>query len=353
MEKKNYHIKLGLGLLLLVILLFLGGWLLIDVNICKEEARGTFGDKFGALNALFSGLAFAGLIYTIFLQHDELCCQRQELADNREEMKRQTDEFKKENESLKIQRFENTFFNMLTLQQQIIDELVYKDVIKLPTKETTTDPAMPFAEKENLVKREVKGREMFRFAFEESIHDPKRNQHVGLAGAMREEGQQAYTDYYTSSYFDHYFRHFYSILKFIKQNEWMGEKEQYRYATILRATLSRYELVWLYYNGLSENGYEKLKPLLEEFSMLKNLRPELLTLCGENAQLLNEKKISNDDLISNDFSGTDYEFFMTDCNNPDTEHYYIQAFYKNEELKNGLEYFHRWQTYMRQYGLTL
>lgn len=33
---------------------------------------GTFGDMFGAVNALFSGLAFAGLIYTIAIQRQEL-----------------------------------------------------------------------------------------------------------------------------------------------------------------------------------------------------------------------------------------------------------------------------------------
>ena len=34
--------------------------------------RGQFGDVFGAVNALFSGFAFAGLIYTVFLQREEL-----------------------------------------------------------------------------------------------------------------------------------------------------------------------------------------------------------------------------------------------------------------------------------------
>lgn len=52
--------------------------------------------------------------------------------------------------------------------------------------------------------------------------------------------------------------------------------ERDEYAALIRAQLSRYELIWLYYNGLSEFGKEKLKPLLERFSMLKNLREELL-----------------------------------------------------------------------------
>lgn len=43
---------------------------------------------FGAVNALFSGLAFAGIIYTIFLQKEELALQREELKANREELAR-------------------------------------------------------------------------------------------------------------------------------------------------------------------------------------------------------------------------------------------------------------------------
>lgn len=41
--------------------------------------RGTFGDMFGAVNALFSGLALGGIIIAIILQSQELTLQRQEL----------------------------------------------------------------------------------------------------------------------------------------------------------------------------------------------------------------------------------------------------------------------------------
>lgn len=43
---------------------------------------------FGAVNALFSGLAFAGLIYTIVLQKQDLELQRNEIALNRAELKK-------------------------------------------------------------------------------------------------------------------------------------------------------------------------------------------------------------------------------------------------------------------------
>jgi len=41
---------------------------------------GTFGDSFGAINALFSGMAFAGVIVAILMQREELRLQRQELT---------------------------------------------------------------------------------------------------------------------------------------------------------------------------------------------------------------------------------------------------------------------------------
>lgn len=50
--------------------------------------RGQFGDIFGGVNALFTGLAFAGVIYTILLQRRELELQREELRLNRAELGR-------------------------------------------------------------------------------------------------------------------------------------------------------------------------------------------------------------------------------------------------------------------------
>tara|TARA_Y100001970_G_C13967790_1_gene716534 strand:- start:20 stop:472 length:453 start_codon:yes stop_codon:yes gene_type:complete len=51
------------------------------------SSRASNGDAFGAVNALFSGLAFAGLIYTMIMQSKELALQREELAMQRQEMK--------------------------------------------------------------------------------------------------------------------------------------------------------------------------------------------------------------------------------------------------------------------------
>lgn len=61
--------------------------LLVVTNVLPGwQERGQFGDLFGSVNALFSGLAFAGLIAAILLQHEELKLQREELKLQREEM---------------------------------------------------------------------------------------------------------------------------------------------------------------------------------------------------------------------------------------------------------------------------
>lgn len=52
------------------------------------QQRGLFGDSYGALNALFSGLAFAGVIATLLLQRQELSYQREELELTRAELQR-------------------------------------------------------------------------------------------------------------------------------------------------------------------------------------------------------------------------------------------------------------------------
>lgn len=78
-------------LFIIIIIIWASSFVLVFYQIPKWTDRGTFGDTFGAINALFSGLAFAGIIYTILLQRKELALQRQELADTRIELKRSAD----------------------------------------------------------------------------------------------------------------------------------------------------------------------------------------------------------------------------------------------------------------------
>lgn len=64
-----------------------GGSGIIIFNVFNSNDRGTFGDMFGAINALFSGFALFGIIISIMIQQSELNLQRKELTDTREEFK--------------------------------------------------------------------------------------------------------------------------------------------------------------------------------------------------------------------------------------------------------------------------
>lgn len=249
-------------MLCLVLFLFCANLFLIFLPYSKE-ARGTFGDQFGAVNALFSGLAFAGLIYTIMLQRKDLKLQRQdlklqrkELELTRKEMEEQTAEYEKQNETLKIQRFENTFFNMLSQFQEVVNNLKV-------SKEFYGGEGRDCFEKTYMKNEQI----------EQSFNDFA---HLSMYTIIFRNGIEGYKKSEVPKYFDHYFRLLYRILKFVNDSKVISDfDEKYEYTAMLRAMLSRYELVWLYYNGLSY-GAHKLKPLIERYAMLNNLRKELL-----------------------------------------------------------------------------
>jgi hypothetical protein len=73
---------------LAVVGLWLVSFLVIVFTVASWEQRAQLGDLFGVVNSLFSGLAFAGVIYTIYLQREELALQRRELQLTRDELQR-------------------------------------------------------------------------------------------------------------------------------------------------------------------------------------------------------------------------------------------------------------------------
>ncbi len=64
--------------------LWLGSYFVIRFIFKLENGNaGTFGDQFGAINALFTGLSFAGIIITLRQQQEELSAQRREFMNSR------------------------------------------------------------------------------------------------------------------------------------------------------------------------------------------------------------------------------------------------------------------------------
>ena len=244
---------------------------------------GLFGDSTGMINSFFSVCAFIGVLVTLVLQ----------MYDSKEQKI-----------SIKIERFENTFFKMLSLQQEIVKDLsfTYKESV-----ETLIDGGA--SSESSYVKRSVLGRELFRYFFEDStqrLRDTNGNklEYQGMRQMIRSIGNTHYDYTFTASYFDHYFRHLYRIIKFIDETDLLpNDKDiRYKYTSMVRAQLSRYELIWIFYNCLSENGVTKFKQLVENYTLLKNIRIELL-VTSEEKDLYNKKCEEGAVEKTTDFSG--------------------------------------------------
>lgn len=86
-EKSVITLWIVIGAALIIGLWFLS-FVLISTFYSTPTERGTFGDMFGAINALFSGLAFLGLIIALILQKKELEEQRKEIGNSIEAQER-------------------------------------------------------------------------------------------------------------------------------------------------------------------------------------------------------------------------------------------------------------------------
>lgn len=220
--------------------------------------RGTFGDMFGAVNALFSGLAFAGIIYTIILQSKELKLQRDEIRETRKE-------FKQQNETLSQQRFENTFFNMMSQHNEIISLFVLSNGI-------AKDGSPKY----------IQGRQVLSRIYQRlkvTIETRKKESPYSFPPV------DFINDIYNSVYSDFsenlgvYFRSLYRIFKFIDESAINNKKV---YSDILRSQLTDHEISLLFFNGMTQKGI-KFKSLINEYALLNNIPNDEIFLDFRNS----------------------------------------------------------------------
>ncbi len=228
---------------------------------------GTFGDAFGTLNALFSGLAFAGVVVTLYLQ-------RKDIKNSQEQVERQQVEAARQQE-------ESQFYNMLGLQQSVVRGF---DVVKIhfDTIGNTTRPDS------------ITGRDCFRtWALQ------LKRAYKELENALDDDDVDFTIDAYDLVWNKHrgdlsiYFRSLYSLFKFCSRckyadSRWLG--------TVVRSLISDYELVMIFYNCLSLRG-AKFKNFANEFALFDNLDPKLLLSISHVLRLDREAYGRNEDVL--------------------------------------------------------
>lgn len=74
-----------------------------------------FGDSYGAINALFSGFAFAGVLIALIMQMNELSLQREELSLSRKEYT--------------VNRISNIIYRQLDIIKKGVDSLVFNNTL--------------------------------------------------------------------------------------------------------------------------------------------------------------------------------------------------------------------------------
>ncbi|UVL17457.1 putative phage abortive infection protein [Pseudomonas sp. B21-044] len=224
------------GVLVLVMFLYVSYFVMLlwstPFAVLPEKLReGAFGDSFGTLNALFSGLAFSGVLITMLLQRKDLLEARVQASN---------------------QQIESQFYNMLALQQNIVSgfDMKSKGVLL------------------------HSGRDCFkawyRF-FESQLQEEQVSPGLGV--------EEAYDIMWLKYQGDLglYFRSLYSIFRFVSE---CGHPDAAKFGGVVRSLLSDFELVILYYNCLSKQG-SGFKKFVEEFRVFDNLDVDMLVDVGE------------------------------------------------------------------------
>lgn len=202
---------------------------------------------FGGITALFSGLAFAGLVTTMVMQRQELELQRKELAQTRE--------------VFSMQQFENTFFGLITIFNDHVNSI---EIVKSDLKLT--------ARMSNEIK--YKGRSaLVLIADNLPKGTDKESTRAEIQSAINEYELMYNRD--LESELGPYFRLLYNIIRHIEHADFRGtEKEktdkQLIYSKIVRAHLNSSEVKLLMFNCASVHG-SGLKSWVVKHSLLKHI----------------------------------------------------------------------------------
>lgn len=264
---------------ILVLIIIIATWLLYYYLLTNNvwifegatlEQIGVFGDSWGALTSLFTALGFYGLILTLDLQRKAT-------------RKLENDAIKRE-ESEKLRDFENSFFNMLNILQVIIKDMRVTNSDKEIVAEGRS--VFLYFYKNFSAALRKKGRVLF---FTHTNFLSVNSAKLAISNDFR--------NYFAnrSQNLSHYYRFLYNIFKFIDESD-LQESYKKKYVNILRAQLSNYELLMLFYNAQSPLGSKFIK-YIDKYSLFDNLPVNKLiqkmhvVFCKKNAWGENEEAL--------------------------------------------------------------
>lgn len=282
-KKLNDNNLIFIEIVIIVVELIILAWFLITNTIHNHtttiEISGQVGDSFGAVNALFSGLAFAAVVITLILQ------------------------IQSQSKNSEIDRY----FKMIDFYQIGISNIT---TIALEiSKESNRPPEIiqgrkAFAEMKLQLKKllelinRINTKEGFGYSKEQVASISYLVFYYGASGAWKdlmneemagiprhEELVEKILDFIKTPTYNRYalgrtnqtdlstyFRNMYNAIKMVDESKRMSEQEKYDYVKILRAQLSNPELYILFFNVISPFGVNwKQSGYIKKYNLLDNI----------------------------------------------------------------------------------
>lgn len=249
--------------ILVILGILAGAVVLVDKFVLKKFIEHSWLMGLVALSSwILAALLF---IYTTFLgQKQQILVTQIETKFNEIELKTTSIEhevlkhrFNQLHDSIRLERFESTFFQLLSVHNVIVNSM---DIMKI----TDNEPVI------------AKGRDCFAALFQQFLQKAR-----FVYDSDHHKIMKHYEEFYHENQADlgHYFGNLYHMIKYVDNSEAEDKK---KYTNFIRAQLSGYELALLFYNCISKQGSETLKPLVEKYELLKNLPKNLVI---EQAQM--------------------------------------------------------------------
>ncbi len=251
---------------------------------------GQVGDYLGGtLNPIFAFLSFCLLLITIKIQGKELNNSTKELAKSSQALTEQS-------KSLQLQNFENTFFNMINLHNEIIKNLSLE--VKEKYREIGNNGESIYFY--SILSKKVDLREEKSYSGKNAISQLFKILDTHIKNNIKEDSiknnnlSKLYNEFHLEydDILSHYFRNIYQILKFVNKQKILKDenknhefKNQKFYTNILRAQFSSIEFALLLMNALYKESGNKLFPLLVKFEFLE---PFYIILKYSNSSKPNE-----------------------------------------------------------------
>jgi hypothetical protein len=231
-----------------------------DSNVNFLSDLGNYGSYLQGTVASLWALAAGFLVLAAFLgQKQQLALQREEFRQQQEQMDAQRKQFEAQERGIKRQNFESSFFQLLHLHNQ--------NASQISGEERDVKPEL------------MEGRKAFQYWY--NILSAQVLEKVGLeqSGIMEKERElmaKVYFTFYESrqQHLGHYFRNLYHVFKFVDESKDIEEESKQRYASLVRAQLSTYELALLFYNGITHIPPErtnKFHGLIETYCLMEHL----------------------------------------------------------------------------------